>query len=63
MSHTKPESFCEMIKLALDHAPDAAATAMLRSLEINYCSGITAQGDSGRHPHTDSGGTTPPPGK
>lgn len=47
MAISKTDAFCELLKLAIDHAPDAAGVAMLRSLQITHCSGITAQGDSG----------------
>jgi hypothetical protein len=46
------DAFCELIKLAVDHAPTSDARAKVQVLLDQHCSGGTVQ--------NDSGGTTPP---
>ena len=40
-------AFCELLRLAIDHAESDEAAKDLRSMLLKYCSGIEAQGDTG----------------
>lgn len=51
--HPHESAFCELIKLAFDHAPDAEAKREMASLLVKYCSGVDAQGDAGNAPASE----------
>ena len=40
-------AFCELLRLAIDHAPSDEAKRSLGTMLVEHCSGIEAQGDTG----------------
>lgn len=40
-------AFCELLRLAIDHAPNDEAKRSLSTMLVEHCSGIEAQGDTG----------------